>query len=110
VPDWVCEVLSPGNPQNDLTLKRRAYHAAKVGYYWIVDPMREEITVLRWNLDGYTIVEADALATVEVGDGASHLQDAIMGARRQTQFIDRLAKQPQRLRRSVDMLTQPAWF
>ncbi len=28
VPDWVCEVVSPGNAQHDLTLKRRAYHAA----------------------------------------------------------------------------------
>ena len=60
VPDWVCEVLSPGNSQNDLTVKRRAYHAAKVGYCWIVDPIREELTVLRWTLDGYTIVEVDA--------------------------------------------------
>ena len=60
VPDWVCEVLSPGNARHDLVQKRRAYHAAKVGYYWIVDPSREEVTVLRWTLEGYTIVEVDA--------------------------------------------------
>lgn len=64
VPDWVCEVLSPGNAQHDLVAKRRAYHAAKVGHYWLVDPIREEVTVLRWTLDGYTIVEVDAEAGV----------------------------------------------
>ncbi|MSQ03828.1 MAG: Uma2 family endonuclease [Myxococcales bacterium] len=63
VPDWVCEVLSPSNAQHDLQVKRRAYHAAKVGYYWNVDPKREDVTILPWSLDGYLIVE------VETGDG-----------------------------------------
>ena len=64
VPDWVCEVPSPGNAQHDLQVKRRAYHAAKVGYYWIVDPAREEVTILRWSLDGYVIVEVEAVEGV----------------------------------------------
>ncbi len=64
VPDWVCEVLSPGNPQNDLTIKRRAYHAAKVSHYWLVDPLREEVTILVWSRDGYPIVEADTVEGV----------------------------------------------
>lgn len=64
VPDWVCEVLSPGNAQHDLKVKRRAYHAAKVGYYWIVDPEREEVTILRWSLEGYVIVEVEPVEGV----------------------------------------------
>lgn len=59
VPDWVCEVLSPSNAAHDLSHKRRAYHAAKVGHYWLVDPMRETVTVMQWSLDGYVIVEVD---------------------------------------------------
>lgn len=64
VPDWVCEVLSPGNAQHDLVHKRRVYHAAKVDHYWLVDPMREEVTVMRWNLDGYLILDIAAVEGV----------------------------------------------
>jgi Uma2 family endonuclease len=64
VPDWVCEVLSPSNQHHDLTTKRRVYHAAKVGHYCIVDPIREEFTVLRWSLDGYVILDLEPVEGV----------------------------------------------
>src|SRR5690606_27810064 len=34
-PDWVCEVLSRSNAQNDLVKKFRGYHRAGVPHYWI---------------------------------------------------------------------------
>jgi Uma2 family endonuclease len=37
-PDWVCEVLSPGTRQFDLTEKRRLYGIEGVEYLWFVDP------------------------------------------------------------------------
>ncbi|MBM4364997.1 MAG: Uma2 family endonuclease [Deltaproteobacteria bacterium] len=56
LPDWVCEVLSPSTARRDLNEKRRVYHAAKVGHYWVIDLEKETLTALRWSLDGYVIV------------------------------------------------------
>lgn len=51
-PDWICEILSQ-NKRNDLIRKKRAYHRAEVGHYWIVDPSEETLAVYRWHEDGY---------------------------------------------------------
>jgi Uma2 family endonuclease len=47
--DLVVEVVSPGaaNRRRDLTIKRREYARAGIPEYWIVDPHKERITVLR---------------------------------------------------------------
>lgn len=37
-PDWVCEILSPGTRQFDLTEKRTLYGEAGVPHLWFVDP------------------------------------------------------------------------
>ena len=37
-PDWVCEVLSPGTRQFDLTEKRSLYLREEVRHLWFVDP------------------------------------------------------------------------
>ena len=39
VPDWVCEVLSPGTRRIDLTDKRAIYGEAGVGHLWLIDPL-----------------------------------------------------------------------
>ncbi len=52
-PDWVCEILSPGNATNDTVRKKRLFHRHRVGHYWILDPMRETLSVYRWIADGY---------------------------------------------------------
>ncbi len=54
-PDWVCEILS-SNKRNDLVKKKRVYHRHQVPHYWIIDPERETLFVLRWTPDGYTEV------------------------------------------------------
>lgn len=53
VPDWICEVVSPGNASNDTVAKMRLYHEAKVAHYWLLDPQIETLTVYRWHPDGY---------------------------------------------------------
>ncbi|MDC3958456.1 Uma2 family endonuclease [Polyangium jinanense] len=58
-PDWVCEILSPNNTTNDTVKKRRTYHRFQVPHYWILDPMRGELTVYRWAEGGY-LVAAEA--------------------------------------------------
>ncbi|HZF51780.1 MAG TPA: Uma2 family endonuclease [Polyangiaceae bacterium] len=53
LPDWICEIISPSNASNDTVKKKRAYHKHKVPHYWLLDPVRETLSVLRWSSDGY---------------------------------------------------------
>lgn len=54
-PDWVCEILSPSTARLDLGHKQHAYHRARVGHYWVADPIHHIITVYRWQADGYVL-------------------------------------------------------
>lgn len=51
VPDLIVEVLSPGNPEQDMTLKRDAYARAGVPEYWIARPANRDVLV-------YTVPDA----------------------------------------------------
>lgn len=55
VPDWICEILST-NFTNDTIRKKRIYHRAQVGHYWIIDPVQETLQVFRWDHAGYVEV------------------------------------------------------
>ncbi|MGF1493731.1 MAG: Uma2 family endonuclease [Microcoleaceae cyanobacterium] len=52
-PRLVVEVVSPGkeNEDRDYRYKRSEYGARGIAEYWIVDPMRKQMTVLEW-VDG----------------------------------------------------------
>ncbi len=39
VPDWVCEVFSPGTARRDREIKAPAYARHKVDHLWFVDPV-----------------------------------------------------------------------
>lgn len=56
VPEWICEVLSPRTASVDQGQKRRAYHAAAVEHYWLVDPTNGTLTVLERAERDYLIV------------------------------------------------------
>ena len=63
-PDWVCEVLSPGTRQIDLTEKRDIYGAAGVGHLWLVDPKARTLEAFalrdgRWVLLGALADDAE---------------------------------------------------
>lgn len=62
-PDWVCEILSSSNARVDLVRKQRTLHHEAVPYYWLLDPEREVLTVLRWSEPGY-----HQLLTAEIGE------------------------------------------
>ncbi len=47
-PDWIIEVVSPGNKPMDYFTKLFKYRTAGVREYWIVDPTKEMITVYRF--------------------------------------------------------------
>lgn len=44
-PDWVIEIVSPGNPGHDYICKLNLYADAGVREYWIVDPRIERVFV-----------------------------------------------------------------
>ncbi|MGB9633133.1 MAG: Uma2 family endonuclease [Chloroflexaceae bacterium] len=46
VPALIVEVLSPGNPAQDLVVKRGAYARASLPEYWIVRPVERDVLVL----------------------------------------------------------------
>ncbi len=46
-PDWIIEIVSPGNKPMDYFTKLFKYRTAGVREYWIVDPAREEVMVYR---------------------------------------------------------------
>jgi Uma2 family endonuclease len=54
-PDWVCEVLSPSNANEDLVRKLNLYLEAEIPHYWIVDPRDETLTVHRRTGHAWTI-------------------------------------------------------
>lgn len=62
-PDWICEVLSPGNVSNDTVKKLRLFHRAAVPHYWLADPRESTLTVMRWSEPGYV-----TLLTAERGE------------------------------------------
>ena len=47
-PDFIIEIVSPGNPADDYIRKLYYYQNAGVKEYWIVDPAKDRITV--WDL------------------------------------------------------------
>jgi Uma2 family endonuclease len=55
-PDWICEIVSPSNASNDTVKKKRVYHQNQVPHYWLLDPVQETLSVLRWSQDGYVEV------------------------------------------------------
>ena len=44
-PDFIIEIVSPGNPSDDYIRKLYYYNHAGVREYWIVDPRRKTVTV-----------------------------------------------------------------
>jgi Uma2 family endonuclease len=53
--DLVLEVVSEDDPRRDTVKKRREYARAGIPEYWVVNPLKEQIAVLR--LDGTKYVE-----------------------------------------------------
>lgn len=52
-PDWIVEIISPGNPEHDYIRKLNLYKDAGVREYWIVDPRDEKVLVYRLEQDRF---------------------------------------------------------
>jgi Uma2 family endonuclease len=64
--DLVMEVVGPNDPERDYVIKRRDYAAAKIREYWIVDPPKQTIRVLRLE-NGYYVAHNEATKVGRVG-------------------------------------------
>jgi Uma2 family endonuclease len=64
--DLALEVVSPKNPERDLVQKRADYAEAQISEYWIVNPQKKTITILR--LDGPAYAE---VGTFRRGESAA---------------------------------------
>ena len=56
LPDWVCEILSPGHERKDLVHHLMLLQRAGVPHYWIISP--EDRTLIAYALDagGYRVI------------------------------------------------------
>lgn len=57
-PDWVCEIVSPTKPSRDTVRKLRIHHRAGIPHYWIADPNGRQLSIFRWQPEGYLLVLA----------------------------------------------------
>lgn len=48
VPDWICEILSPGHERHDLVRKQTLYLEHRVAHYWIVNPELRILEAFEW--------------------------------------------------------------
>ena len=56
VPDWLCEVLSPGTRRIDRMKKMPIYAREKVSHVWLADPEEHSIEVFRYAGTGFALV------------------------------------------------------
>lgn len=90
-PDWICEVLSPSNADENTVKKLRVYQRTGVAHYWVVDPVAGTLSVYRWSDQGYVVVlvarrgerlRAEPFAEIELSLGALLGDDPVADAQR----------------------------
>ena len=50
-PDWIIEIVSPSSKRMDYMIKLFKYRSAGVREYWIVDPIKNRITIYNFEND-----------------------------------------------------------
>ena len=66
-PDWIIEIVSPNNPMNDYIRKLNLYLESGVREYWIVDPIKDQITVYNFEEIGFSPTYYTFNDTVKAG-------------------------------------------
>jgi Uma2 family endonuclease len=75
VPDWVCEILSPGTEATDRGKKMRIYRREGVRHAWLINPITRTLEVYRletgrWMLldtfDDEAVVRAEPFEAIEL--------------------------------------------
>ncbi|MGY6216132.1 Uma2 family endonuclease [Methylolobus aquaticus] len=58
VPDWVCEILSPGTVKKDRVLKLPLYARHGVGHVWLVDPIARTLEAFELREHAWMLIAA----------------------------------------------------
>lgn len=66
-PDWIIEIVSPSNPENDYIRKLNLYKNAGVREYWIVNPMKQTVLVYVFGVGLFDIQQYTFQDKVKVG-------------------------------------------
>lgn len=75
VPDWLCEILSPGTESKDRRIKMPLYARYGVPYVWLVDPVAKTLEVFTleegaWKATGayrgQSVVRAEPFAEIAI--------------------------------------------
>ncbi|MEW6262445.1 MAG: Uma2 family endonuclease [Thermodesulfobacteriota bacterium] len=56
VPDWVCEILSPGTFRIDRVRKMPIYAASGVPYLWLIDPIAKLLETFKLKDGAWTVM------------------------------------------------------
>ncbi len=85
VPDWVCEILSPGTVRSDRMKKMPIFSREKIGHVWLVEPREKTVEVFRHDGAGYRLVGTfggDDALRAEPFDGVEIPTAFLWGGRR----------------------------
>lgn len=55
LPDWVCEILSPGGHKRDTVEKLKLLQKYEVPFYWLIDPDELTLTAYQLSIKGYIV-------------------------------------------------------
>ncbi len=58
LPDWVCEISSPGHIAKDTVSILNMLQTHKVPWYWIIHPEEKALTVYQYVDDAYKVIAA----------------------------------------------------
>jgi Uma2 family endonuclease len=56
VPDWICEILSPGTAATDRADKMPIYAVLGVPHLWLVDPLTRTLEIYRLETQRYSVL------------------------------------------------------
>lgn len=66
-PDWIIEIVSPGNPGQDYVRKLNLYADAGVREYWIIDPSEKSVLVYIHNQKRFQVTPYTFKDSIKVG-------------------------------------------
>lgn len=70
-PDFIAEVISPSSLRRDMVIKLNKYANAQVREYWLIDPLKQKVTVYDFEHDEFPMIYGfDAKIPVQIWNGA----------------------------------------
>ncbi len=58
VPDWICEILSPGTAKIDRSEKMPIYAQWGVSHLWLIDPLLQLLEIYEWQNQRWCLLQS----------------------------------------------------